>query len=372
MGTSLVDSAKIALAHDYLTTIGGAERVVLSMTRAFPGAPVFTALYEPSLVIPELAAGLDIRPSPLNRWAFLRHNYRAAAPFLGVTFERIRIDADVVLCSSSGWAHGVSTSGRKVVYCHNLARWLYQIREYTPRNKPLWWAMAAGMHPYLLRWDRRAAASCHRYIANSSIVAQRIRRVYARDAEVLPPPTSFDPFGPRRAAAGLDAGFFMSVGRLVVHKNTAPMIEAFAALPDLRFVIVGDGPERARLTAAAPPNVRFAGQVRDDELRWLYANCAGLVSASREDFGLTPLEAAGFGKPSVLLRFGGFLDTMVDGETAVFFDRPEPAPIAAAVRRVATECWNEPAIRENAERFSVPRFEHRLRAIVTEELREQG
>ncbi|MCU1456289.1 MAG: glycosyl transferase family 1 [Actinomycetia bacterium] len=368
-----VDQAKIAIVHDYLTVIGGAERVVLSMIHTFPKAPIYTSLYEPKTIIPELASGHDIRASVLNRVGLFRRNHRTAMPILGPTFSRIKIDADVVLCSSSGWAHGVQTSGRKLVYCHNPARWLYQRTEYLQQGNRLWWLMATGMHPYLRRWDRAAAASCDRYVANSSIVAERIRNAYSIDAEVLPPPTSFESTGPLRAVSGLEAGFFLSPGRLMGHKNTAALVEAFAAhLPDLQLVIVGVGPEGERLAAGAPPNVHFTGQVDDDELRWLYANCTALISASREDFGLTPLEAACFGKPSVLLRYGGFLDTMVDGETAVFFDQPEPAAIAIAVIRARTESWDQAAIRENAQRFSTPRFQERLRAIVAEELREQG
>ena len=337
------------------------------MTRTFPEAPVYTSLYEPLVVLPELASGLDVRPSPLNRVKLLRRNHRVAMPLLAATFNRIHVDADVVLCSTSGWAHGVTTPGRKIAYCHNPARWLYQRREYAPSGRPLWWAMAIGIRPYLLRWDRAAAASCDRYIANSSTVAERVRRAYGRDAEVLPPPTTLDPAGERRPVPDLDPGYFLSVGRLVSHKNTGDLIRAFADLPGCRLVIVGDGPDYQRLAASLPNNVRLVGPVGDDRLRWLYANCTALVSASREDYGLTPLEAAGFGKPSVLLRYGGFLDTMVDGETALFFDTPDPTTIAATVRRAANEQWSDSAIRENAQRFSMPRFEDRLRAIVSEE-----
>ncbi len=367
MRVAQTDRVNVAIAHDYLTTVGGAERVVFSMTQAFPDAPVYTSLYEPLAVLPELASGLDVRASPLNRVTLLRRNHRMAMPLLAATFNRIHIDADVVLCSTSGWAHGVTTPGRKIAYCHNPARWLYQRREYTANGKPLWSAMAIAIRPYLVRWDRMAAASCDRYIANSSTVAERVRRAYGRDAEVLPPPATLDPEGERRAVLDLDPGYFLSVGRLMSHKNTGDLIRAFAGLPRCQLVIVGDGPDYQRLAASLPRNVRMLGPVGDDRLRWLYANCAALVSASREDYGLTPLEAAGFGKPSVLLRYGGFLDTMVDGETAFFFDSSDPTAIAGAVRRAAKECWSDRAIRENAQRFSLPRFEDRLRDIVNEE-----
>jgi glycosyltransferase involved in cell wall biosynthesis len=359
---------RVALAHDYLTTVGGAERVVLSMAHTFPDAPIYTSLYEPDLVAPELRHGLDIRPSSLNRWGPLRRNYRLALPLMAPTFDRVVVDADVVLVSSSGWAHGLRTAGRKIVYCHNPPRWVYQRRDYAPPGRPMWWAVALALHPYLVRWDKRAERTCHRYLANSSIVAERIRQFYGREAEILPPPTAFEPTGEQEAVQGLDAGFFVTVGRLIGHKNVASVVEAFASVPDQRLVVVGDGPERERLATLASSNVHFTGTVDDAQLRWLYANSTALVSASREDFGLVPLEAAAFGKPSVLLRFGGFLDTMDEDRTAVFFDRPDPTEISVAIRRAVDAGWDRTEITANVERFSAPRFARRLREIVDEEL----
>ena len=361
--------ARVAIAHDYLTTVGGAERVVLSLLRAFPDAPLFTSLYEPDRVMPELASGLDIHVGPLNQSSMLRKNYRAAMPLLGAATNRVHVDADVVLCSSSGWAHGISTSGRKVVYCYNPARWIYQRGEYAPMRKPLWWLMAAAMHPYLVRWDRKAARSCNRYIAISSIVARRIKRAYGVDATVLPPPTTLDASGRQETVDGIEPGYILCVGRLVPHKNLGELTAAFAEMPEMRLVVVGDGPERERLVAGATRNVTFTERVSDEQLRWLYANCQGLVSASPEDFGLTPLEAATFGKPAVLLRFGGFLDTMREGETAVFFGTPQPPEIVRAVRTLASERWDTAAIEANAGRYSPARFEHELQTIIDEELR---
>ncbi len=230
--------------------------------------------------------------------------------------------------------------------------------------------MATSMQPYLRRWDARAASSCQRYLANSSLVATRVRAAYGIDATVVPPPTSFDPAGPCEEVPGLTPGFFLTVGRLVAHKNTDAVVSAFASMPAHQLVVVGDGPERPRLTAGARHNVRFTGRVTDQQLRWLYAHCTALVSASREDYGLTPLEAASFGKPSALLRFGGALDTMVEDETATFFDDPSPRRVSAAVRDAVRKPWEPARIRANADRFSTPRFEARLRAIVAEELRE--
>lgn len=357
----------VALAHDYLTQRGGAERVAVTLTRAFPGAVLHTSLYEPSATFPEFA-GVDVRTSPLDRIGPLRRHHRLALPLLAPAFSALRADADVVVCSSSGWAHGIRAGGRKVVYCHTPARWLYQSDRYLGERGSAGSRGALALLRRPLRaWDRRAAATADRYLANSTAVRDRIHAAYGVDAEVVPPPPALGPDGPAKAVAGLDAGFAVCVSRLLPYKNVGAVVEAFAGLPDERLVIVGRGPEEAALRRGAPANVTVLGGVDDDELRWLYGACRFVVAASYEDFGLTPLEGASFGKPAAVLRFGGFLDTVVEGETGTFFDRPEPTEIRRALARLRSEPPGEARIRAHAARFSEERFVARLREIVAEE-----
>lgn len=352
----------VAVVHDYLTQRGGAERVVLSMLRTFPGAPVYTSLYAPDETFPGFRA-FDVRPSPLNRIGVLRRSHRLALPLLAPVFSRMRVVADVAVCSSSGWAHGADVRGRKIVYCYAPARWLYQRERYT-RGLNASRVSLALMRPALLRWDRRAAASADRYIVTSRAVRDAVRDAYGIDAEILAPPHGMDPMQPREPVAGLEEGFLLSVSRLLPYKNVDVVVEAMRLLPRERLVVVGDGPERARLREAAPANVRFAGTVSDAQLRWLYASCAGAVSASFEDFGLVPLEAASFGRPTAALRFGGFLDTIDDGRTGVLFDRPLPDDVAGAVVALRGATWDEDALHSHAARFSEEAFGARLREIV--------
>lgn len=357
----------VALVHDYLTQRGGAERVVLSLQRAFPDAPLYTSLYDPGGTFPEFA-GRDVRTLPINHLGPLRRRHRLAIGLLGASFGRLRIEADVAVCSSSGWAHGAVVSGRKVVYCHAPARWLYQPDRYLG-SRPAPGARTALrlLRRHLLAGDRRAAASADRYLANSTLVRSRLADLYGVEAEVVPPPPALAPAGPTRPLAGLEPGFVLCVSRLLPYKNVDAVVEAFAGLPGLRLVVAGTGPDEVRLRRAAPANVVFAGAVTDAELRWLYGAASGLVSASYEDFGLTPLEAAGLGTPSALLRFGGFLDTVVEGETGLFFDAPDPVRIRTAVRALVRNAWSAERLRAHAETFSERRFVQRLREIVAEE-----
>ncbi|MGI9119187.1 MAG: glycosyltransferase [Acidimicrobiales bacterium] len=355
--------ASVALAHDYLTQRGGAERVLLSMLAAFPEAPVHTSLYQPESTFPAFGRAA-VCPSPLNRVRALRQDHRRALPLLAWSFGRLQIEADVALCSSSGWAHGLSTSGRKIVYCYTPARWLYQTERYLRESPARIGGVVRAMGPFLRRWDQRAAATAAQYLTSSSAVRDRIREIYGIDAIIVPPPHSIDAGGEQVPLAAIEPGFFLCVSRLQPYKNVDAVVAAFEHRPDRRLVLVGTGPDERRISALAPANVRRLTRVSDPQLRWLYANCTGVLTASHEDYGLTPVEAAAFAKPSAVLRWGGFLDTVVEGSTGVFFDHPEPKLIAEAVDRLSDESWPEATILAQAERFGEQRFVRHVREIV--------
>ncbi len=356
----------VALVHDYLTQRGGAERVVLSLAEMFPGAPVFTSLFDPDSTF-HAFGDLDVRTLALDRVRLFREHHRLALPFLASSFSRLHVEADVAVCSSSGWAHGATVSGRKVVYCHTPARWLYQTDRYLAGSASGSAAALSVLKPALRRWDQHAAASADRYLVNSTVVRQRVAELYGIDADVVPPAVEVGPRGPVEAVGGLDSGFVLCVSRLLAYKNVEAVVGAFGALADQHLVVVGTGPLKDRITSSASSNVTVLGEVSDAGLRWLYANAVGLVAASYEDFGLTPLEAASFGKPTAALRWGGYLDTTVEGVTGVFFDEPTPSLIADGVRRLTGARWDPDALVDHASEYSLERFRHRVQAVVDEE-----
>jgi glycosyltransferase involved in cell wall biosynthesis len=356
----------LALVHDYLTQRGGAERVVLTLANTYPNAPIFTSLYDPGSTFPDFASH-DVRTLRLDRVGLLRTHHRLALPLLAPAFSHLSIDAEVTICSSSGWAHGARVEGRKIVYCHTPARWLYQRDRYLQGGGPVVAAGLGALSPLLRRWDRRAAASADRYVVNSREVKRRVSELYGIDAEVVPPPVAIDPDAATETVEGLSPGFLLCVSRLLPYKNVEAVCAAFARMPERRLVVVGTGPLADQVAAVAPANVILLGRVTDVTLRWLYQAAAGLVAPSYEDFGLTPIEAAAFGHPTAALRFGGYLDTTVEGETGVFFDEPEPGAIADAVGRLCRSSWDGSAIRAHAQRFAPERFLERIEAIVAEE-----
>lgn len=358
----------IAIVHDYLTQRGGAERVVLSLLQAFPGAELYTSLYEASHTYPAFQPA-TIRTSALNRWRLLRYKHRLAFPLLPIIFSEMMIRADVCICSSSGWAHGAQTTGRKIVYCYTPARWLYHPDQYVDKRGATLLPRAALSlaRPSLVRWDQRAATTAHRFLVTSSEIRNRVRTHYARDAEVLPPPPSLHLQHPRQEVPAIDAGYWLCVARLMPYKNIHPIIAAFNNLRRERLVIVGTGPQERFLRAQAGPNILMIPSVTDAELCWLYSHCQGLVAASYEDYGLTPLEAAVFGKPSVVLKWGGYLDTVHEGINGTFFSTPQPHAIRHAIRLAIATAWQPNTIMAHARNFDEAHFHRRLQEIVAEE-----
>lgn len=358
---------RVAIAHDYLTQFGGAERVVLSLMKAFPDAPIYTTLYEPDTTFPEFRDA-DVRVSPLNRIDRVRTNHRLALPLLAPASSRVRIDADVVIASSSGWAHGFPTTGKKLVYCHSPARWLYLPEKYLGTKAGAIKPALSAMTPALKRWDARAAATADRYLANSNVVRDRIKLVYGIDADVLFPPHRVDLTGSVEPVPQIvDRGwpdFHLLVSRLLPYKNVDKAIEAFESMPDQRLVVVGRGPIADRLRAQMGANCTLLEGISDDQLRWLYSNAKALIAPSHEDFGLTVIEAAAFGTPALAFQSGGYLDTVRPGVSGYFFPRPEATEIAAAVRRLKDTPLSRANVAEHAAGFSEDAFISAIREAV--------
>lgn len=237
---------KIAIAHDYLTQRGGAERVVLAMLRAFPNADLYTTVYNPETTFPEFK-DYRVLTTKLNDLALLRKDHRFGLPIYqkGIDAAPV-IDADLLLVSTTGFAHGFRTTGKKLVYCHSPARFLYLVEDYlgaSASKSPIGWALSA-LRPPLIKWDQAAAHSADRYLANSSVVKQRIADVYGMDATVVPaPPAVNDAVEPEIVAELADwgPGHHLVVSRLMPYKNVDKAIDAFRELPDERLVIVGKG-----------------------------------------------------------------------------------------------------------------------------------
>jgi len=348
---------RVALAHDYLTQRGGAERVALEMARAFPGSTLYTSVYNSRATFTGFSQ-VRIVTSVLQLVGAFRRDPRLTLPMLPAAWERLRVDdVDAVVCSSTGWAHAISTAAgcRKIVYCHNPARWLYQPDEYFKSH-----AVRTGFEAVrrrLATWDKAHARTASLYVANSSVVARRIRDAYGIEPVVLHPPVAIDVDGPQDAVPGLAPGFWLTVARGRCYKNTPVLEDAVRRLGDAPLAVVG-----VDETGSQEGLVHRLGVVTDAQLRWLYANARALVSISFEDFGLTPIEANAFGTPVAVLRAGGFVDSTVEGRSGSFIDEPTADAVYATLKEFPD--FDPAVVRENAERFGVQRFQTELHRLV--------
>lgn len=349
---------RVVIVHDYLTQRGGAERVTLELMRTFPDARLVTSCWNPATTFTEFS-DYDVQTLWINKVRAFRNDPRRAFPLLARAFSDYVVDdADVVICSSSGWAHRVTTDAPKLVYCHNPARWLYQPDDYFS-GMPKWvHSVVRSSTDGLRHTDALAAEGALAYVVNSSAVAVRVRNAYGIGADVIPPPRGISPAGPMDPIPGIEPGYLLTISRLRGYKHTERIIEAMAALPDKRLVIVGGNP------AWASDQVTVLRDLSDAGLRWLYAEAAALIAVAHEDFGLTPVEAQSFGTPSVVLRAGGYLDSTVEGGTGVFIDDNSPEAIAAGVRSCLSRSWSRDKIRALGAAYAPETFRVRMNEAV--------
>jgi glycosyltransferase involved in cell wall biosynthesis len=353
---------KVTVAHEWLVRYAGSERVVSELLGAFPGSRLLTTMVEPDALPAELRPA---EPSFLQRLPGATAHHEWLLPLMPLAWRlREPVDGvDAVISSSHACAKAVRTAPgvTHVCYCHAPMRYAWDFASESGRfPAPIRPVARAGM-AWFRRWDRRTAAGVDRFVANSSAVADRIRRFYGRGAEVVHPPVRTDFFTP----GGEREDFFLYVGRLVSYKRPELVVEAFRGL-DARLLVVGDGHLRARLERDAPPNVEFLGEQGDEALRELYRGARAFVYPADEDFGIVMAEVQACGTPVIGLRRGGAVDIVEDGETGWLLETQDPEELRGAITRAAVEELDPAAIRRNAERFGSGRFRDEMRRIVAE------
>jgi glycosyltransferase involved in cell wall biosynthesis len=347
----------------------GAERTFAAMAGVWPDAPIATLLLDAPAVA-EQFGDRDVRTSFLQRTGATQRHFRALLPVLPLAAERLPVrDFDVIVSSSSAFAHGVRPrpGAVHVCYCHTPLRYAWFERDRGLREvpAPLRPALAATLS-LTRRWTTRAAGRVTHFLANSRLTQQRIREAWGRDSEVLHPPVDVERF---HVAEPED--YVLVVGEVTAHKRTEVALEA-AGRAGVRAVVVGDGPELPRLRERYDGAATFAGRVGDAELADLYARARALVVANVEEFGIAAVEAMAAGRPVVAVAEGGVLETVVDGETGLLVDDPSPAGLAAALRRIDDAGFDPAHIAQHARSFSREVFQARLREHVERAVAERA
>ena len=411
---------KVALVHDWLLKLGGAERVLIALHRIFPEAPIHTLFYDKSFSGRYLGKA-EIRPSFLQKIPNIKKLhpwFKFLMPSAAESFDFSRFD--LVISSSHEFVHGVITrpETKLISYYHSPSRLLWDrshdyLRDFRKRNpEPLKLALIRIGQHFLRLWDWPAARRPNVMVANSKHVAERIKKYYGRDAKVIYPPvevprgsnssrsfslvqrlapraSAFLPllrqgFGGDHAKKAAESArrtaparltndaYFLIVSQLYPHKNLDLAVQTFKKLPEFDLVIIGQGPERKRLQKmiGESGNIKLSGFVPDEELPNYYENCLAYLICNEEDFGISSVEAMFFGKPVLALRKGGSTESVIKGETGEFFDREDEESLKEGVNlihgKIKKRHYDSQKISKHAENFGFERFKKEMLEIVNE------
>lgn len=354
---------RVALVHDYLNQMGGAEKVLLALHELYPQAPIYTSIYDAKRVDRRFHT-MDIRTSFMQRMPLVKRHHQPFLPLYPYAFERLDLTAyDLVISDSSAFAKGVVTrpEALHISYCHTPMRWAWNYEEYVERERlgPMTRLLLTPFITWLRQWDYATAARVDYFVANSPGVAARIAKFYRRESAFIPPPVDTSRF----FVAPQHEDYFLIVSRLIPYKHLDLAVQAFTML-DLPLRIIGEGRDEARLRHMAGRNVQFLGRLPDDEVRMQLAHCRALIFPGEEDFGITPVEAQASGRPVIAYGAGGALATIIEGRTGLFFTRQTPEALAEAVLSFDDAYFDPQAIRRHAEEFDTQRFLRRFSQFV--------
>lgn len=360
----MMRKSKVAIVHDYLIQMGGAERVVELLHRMFPDAPIYTAVADEKRLWPGLR-GADIRTSWMQHLPGVKKRFKHYFMLYPLAVESWDLKGyDLVISSSSAYAKGVRVSGDTlhVCYCHTPMRFAWDFERYMAASEAGPWQrrLAGWLMPALRRWDRANTRRVHHLIANSTTVLQRIRAIYNRQASIIHPPVNLSRF---RAAKSAPGDYFLVVSRLVSYKRIDLAVEA-CTRAGKKLIVIGDGPDRPRLEAMAGPTVRFLGRLDDEQITHYMQHCQALIFPGLEDFGITPLEVNACGRPVLAFRGGGALDTIEPEVNGLFFAKQTAEDVAEGLERVAAFRWDAEKIRRHAEKFGEETFVRKMESLL--------
>lgn len=362
-------SPRVAIVHDWLTNMGGAERVVLALHEAFPDAPIYTSVYEPDKV--PLFAGLDVRTTWLQRLPRPLRSLHKLFPVLRVfAFRALDMGFyDVVISSSSAEAKQVRIrkGAKHICYCHTPIRYYWSHYDEYKKNPGfgrLNWLirlLLPLLAPAMRRYDFDAAQKVDLFIANSREVQKRIKRYYHKDSVVIHPPVDFDRFAPHSQPVPKRTGY-ITLGRQVPYKRHDLAVQACTQL-NLPLVVIGNGSEHERLKRLAGPTVKFV-KADDQEVARLMGSAKGFIFPAEEDFGIVQVEALAAGTPVIAYGKGGALDIVEDGKTGLLFQQQTVTSLVEALEKAEKSSFVPATLQTVARRFSVSAFIGKIKEAV--------
>ncbi len=353
-----LENMNIALVHEWITNVAGAERVLLDLHDIFPNAPIYTAVYYEKNA--KAFHGLDIRTSFLQKIPGMKSKRELLVPLIPFAFEQFDLSQyDLVISSTTVGAKGVITKPETIhiSYCHTPTRYIWEPSVDPRALKGRFSSLRKKMVHNMRIWDRVAADRVDYFIANSHYVARRIKKFYRRDSTVIYPGVDFDCYLPTTKEKIKD--YFLFVSRLVDYKKCDIVVDAFNEL-GLPLKIIGRGPEKEKLKNRAKNNIEFLGYLPDSEVKKYYAEAKAFVFAAMEDFGIVPVEAMSAGRPVICYSEGGTAETVEDGVTGLYFHEQTKESLIAAIKKFNVEDYDTKKIRSHAENFSRKIFKAKI------------
>lgn len=362
---------RLALVHDWLNQIGGAEDVLTDLVGLYPDSPLYTSIYWRDKM-PAAWRKWPIRTLWMDKLPGIYRHHQPYLPLYPVAFGGLDLSAyDVVLSNKSGFCHGVKTgpNTQHICYCLAPTRYVWQYDAYIQRER-MGRTVQTAIYPLikvLQRWDYAAAQRVDHFIAISTDIQGRIKHFYNRDSVVIFPPVDA---AKRFAPSDTVEDYYLVVSRLIPYKRIELAVEACTRL-GLPLIVGGSGRDRERLEALAGPTVKFIGYVPDSDLPELMARCRAFIFPGLEDFGITPVQAQAAGRPVIAYRGGGALDTVIPGITGEFFDELTVDSLAEVLGQFNTSAYSPTTIREHALKFDRTVFQREITAFVNEHARRE-
>ncbi len=350
---------KIAVVHDSFAQLGGAEKVAEELYCMFPDASLFSAVALQECMPPRLR-DVPVRTSWMQYLPRIKKYFRLYFPLYPLAMESLSLrEYDLVISSCCAYAKGVQTrpDAIHICYCHTPTRWIWNYEDYSRRES--FGRVQRAVLPSMIRglklWDEGASRQPDHFIANSRAVADRIRRVYQRSAEVIHPPIDIGRF----RISGAQDDYYIVLSRLVPYKRIDLAVRA-CTQRGKKLLVIGDGPDRRSLEAIAGPTVTFLGRASDEQVEYYAARCRALLFPGEEDFGMAPVEVAAAGRPTIAFRAGGAIETIVENTTGLFFNDQTAESLGDAIEAFERRQWSPGLLRKHAKSFSVSVFHDRM------------
>lgn len=362
---------KIAIVHDYLNQYGGAERVIEVMHEIFPEAPVFTSIYQPENM-PDSFKKMDIRVTFMQKFPFLDRFYKKYFMLYPIAMKSLKVkDFDLIISSSSSFAKGVRKrkNAVHVCYCYTPTRFVWYYNSYIKKenfSKIISTFLLPLFIKSLKKWDLKAVEGVDKFIAISNHIKNKIKACYKRDSEVIYPPVDFEKFKINEASKERGS-YFLVVSRLNAYKNIDMAINACKKLnQNLKIIGTGLYLKELKKIAGDSKKIEFLGRVSDEELSSYYSGCRALIFPGEEDFGISPLEAQASGRPVIAYAKGGALETIIDGETGIFFKEDNEDSLSESISDFINMENNfiPEVIRKHALKFDKEVFKKSLKAYI--------